>query len=250
MTRNRYQAFAIHLGLSCLVALSVATVVFLVWYPGPFAQASGVTSIFLMMLVVDVAIGPIITLCVFNPKKKELRRDLTIVALLQTCALAYGVYTVFVPRPVYAVYNVDRFDLVFANDLTPDKLKAAPAGFKTIPLWSPQVIGALPSKDRQVRQRIMFNAAAGGDDLPQMPEFYVPYERVKEIAAGRIQPIERLKESNPGQQDAIDALVRKYGAQDQIGFLPVRGKVQDVAAIVEKGSAKVLEFVRFKPWRD
>lgn len=73
MKLNRYQAFGVHLLASAAVALISAAVVFLVWYPSPLQLATGVTGIFLMLLAVDVIVGPCITLIVFNTAKKELK---------------------------------------------------------------------------------------------------------------------------------------------------------------------------------
>jgi F0F1-type ATP synthase assembly protein I len=123
MKLNRYQAFATHLVGSVAVALCSAALVFLVWYPDKLPQATGVTNIFLMLLAIDVLVGPVVTLIVFNTAKKELKRDLLIVLLLQLGALAYGLHAVFIARPAYSVFSVDRFELVLANDLTDDKLK-------------------------------------------------------------------------------------------------------------------------------
>ena len=73
---NRFQACATHLLASGAAALLSSALVFLLWYPGLLSYASGVISIFLMLLWVDVVLGPLITLIVFNTKKKELKRDL------------------------------------------------------------------------------------------------------------------------------------------------------------------------------
>src|SRR6218665_1691953 len=108
---NRYQAFAAHLLGSCLVAALSAFLVFWVWYPAQFASMSGVTGIFLILLGVDVVVGPVITLIVFNRAKPELKRDLAIVLLLQIAALGYGLHTVFTARPAYLVFSADRFEV-------------------------------------------------------------------------------------------------------------------------------------------
>ena len=44
----------------------------------------------LLMIGVDVVIGPLLTLIVFDPKKKHLKFDLVVIAALQLAALAYG----------------------------------------------------------------------------------------------------------------------------------------------------------------
>lgn len=250
MTFNRYRAFGTHLLGSLFIALSSAALVFLVWYPKPLASAAGVTHIFLLLLAVDVVIGPFITLVVFNPAKKELKRDLAIVLLLQIAALIYGLHTVFVARPVYIVYNVDRFDLVFANDLSTDKLKAVSnPHFKSPPVWGPETIAAEQPKDREARTKLMFSAAVGGDDLAQMPQYYVPYQDLRAVAVKRTLSLENLRKTNPSQAQEVAALIAKYsGRTPEVGYLPVRGKVKDLIAMVDRESANVLELVELSPW--
>lgn len=249
-TLNRYQAFGIHLLGSMLVALATAMLVFLVWYPSPLAAATGVTAIFLLLLAVDVVVGPVITLIVFNPAKKELRRDLWVVLALQIGALVYGLHTVFIARPVYAVYNVDRFDLVHANDLTDEKLNlAARPEFRSLPWAGPQLIGTRRPDSSKERNDILFGALAGGDDLPQLPQYYVPYPESQPQAAQRVQSIDVLRKLNADRLKFVDALVQRHASRPGgIGFLPLKGGTQDLAVIVTVDTAEVLEIVELKPW--
>lgn len=247
---NRLQAFGGHLLGSVFVGLCSAALVFLVWYPWPLPVATGVTAIFVILLSVDVVIGPCITLIVFNPAKKELKRDLTIVLLLQVGALLYGMHTVFIARPVYYVFNVDRFDLVYGNDLTPEKLdKVTDQRFKSHSILRPEVIAAQAPDTGEKRNKVLFSALAGGDDLPQLPQYYVPYAEQKKQVLERVHPLDELKPFNKERGDEISALIGKYALiKDGVGFLPLRGKVEDLTVIVSKDSAEVLEIVDLKPW--
>ena len=51
-----------------------------VWYPQPYFAAMGGATLILLLIGVDVVIGPLITLIVFDPKKKSLRFDLAVIA--------------------------------------------------------------------------------------------------------------------------------------------------------------------------
>ena len=110
----RLKCFGYHLGLSLLIALASLYLVYFLWYPSPLDKALGVTSIFLLLLGVDVVIGPLLTLMVAKQGKKTLKMDLLIIGLVQLWALGYGTYTVAQGRPVWMVYNAGRFDLVQA----------------------------------------------------------------------------------------------------------------------------------------
>ncbi len=250
MKINRFQAFAGHLLGSVIVALCSAALVFVVWYPGHMPFATGVTDIFVLLLSVDVVIGPCITLVVFNTAKKELKRDLAIVLLLQMMALLYGLHSVYVARPVYLVFNANRFDLVFANDLSPEKLnKVSNIDFRSIPFWGPKVIAARMPDDSKKEEEILFNAFAGGDDLPQMPQYYLPYYELKSQVLERMRPLEELNPFNKEREAEIAALVNKYRSiKEGVGFLPLRGKVADLTVIVRKDSAEILEINDVKPW--
>ena len=63
--------------LSFLVALLVVGLVFFIWYPSPLATAVGVTYIFLMLLVIDVILGPLLGLLVYK-EGALLHKDLKI----------------------------------------------------------------------------------------------------------------------------------------------------------------------------
>lgn len=250
MQFNRYQAFGAHFSVSTIVALISAALVFLVWYPAPLPAATGVTGIFLILLGVDVVLGPCITLIVFNPEKKELKRDLTIVLLLQVAALLYGLNAVFVARPVYVVYNAGRFDLVYANDLTEEKLqKVSDARFKTPPLFHPQTIAARRPSDAKTRSELLLNSLAGGDDLPQLPQHYVPYADEKAEVVKYLHTIDELRRLNNANSGRVDSVAKKYAdRQEGVAYLPLRGKVRDLAVIVAKDSAEVLEIAELSPW--
>lgn len=250
MKINRYQAFGGHLLGSIGVALCSAALVFLIWYPGPLAQASGVVAIFLIVLGVDVVVGPCITLIVFDMAKKELKRDLAIVLALQLGALLYGLHTVYVARPVYSVFSVDRFEVVFANDLSEEKLsKVTAPEFKTLPLLGPRTIAARRPETSEERVQIAMSAVSGGDDVAQLPQYYQTYAVAKDQVLKRLQPIEKLRQYNKGRDAEIDRLLEWNAKRSGgIGYLPMRVKVQDLTIVVARDTAEVLDTLMLNPW--
>ncbi len=88
--KNRFYAFGLHILFSFLLLILALLLVFKLWYPAPLDQAMGVTEIFWFILGVDLILGPLLTFVVFNPKKKELKRDLIIIIVIQIAAYIYG----------------------------------------------------------------------------------------------------------------------------------------------------------------
>ena len=100
---QRLKLFLSHLSLSFLIALLVIGLVFFIWYPSPLATAVGVTHIFLMLLVIDVILGPLLGLLVYKEGKKTLKFDLSVIILIQIAALCYGVFSIEQGRPAWLV---------------------------------------------------------------------------------------------------------------------------------------------------
>ena len=78
---DRVKASAIHLTLSLAIAALAGALVFGVWYPYPYREISGGRELFLILVIVDVILGPLMTLAVFNRVKPwpVLRRDLIVI---------------------------------------------------------------------------------------------------------------------------------------------------------------------------
>lgn len=247
---HRFRAGGIHLAISIAVAILVALLVFKVWYPAPLSLASGVHEIFILILVVDVVLGPLITLIIFNPRKKELRRDLVLVAILQISALLYGLHTVYTARPVYIVFVQDRFELVFANDFSEKALTEAKQGnYHLLPVWGPKLVGARLPENIEERNEILFSAVSGGPDLQHFPRYYVPYLELKNEIGNRLQPLKELADLNKDKASLVDSMVDKYSSKpDTVGFLPLKGRNQDLVVVVEQATGKVLETVALTPW--
>ncbi len=247
---NRYHAFGWHLLVSLCVAAVSASLVFLVWYPNDLAYASGVTDIFRLLLLVDVILGPVITLIIFDKKKKELKRDLAVVVVMQFVAMLYGLHAVYVARPVYLVFNIDRFDLVYANDFSDQDLaKATKNEYKSLPQFGPKIIAARMPEDVKSRNEILFGSLSGGSDLSRMPQYYVPYPEQKVEVIHAIQSLDKLRKINEESLSAIDALEKKYAAtKTKIGYLPLRGKANDLTVIVNQVTGEIIEMSVLKPW--
>jgi hypothetical protein len=243
---ERIYACGWHLLFSACVASFAAIMVFLVWYPEWLAAASGVTDIFLLLLVVDVILGPSITLIVFNRQKKELKRDITIIIAVQMAALLYGLYAMFIARPVYIAFTLERFDVVYANDISRESLsKAVHPEYRRLPVFGPRLIAAPLPDDLKIREEIVMEAVAGtGEDVQHMPEYYVPYsDKVADILKSA-KPLRTLKLKHPTKNALIAAAVKKTTlTEERLVYLPLRGRTSsDWVLLLDVKNANVVGF--------
>lgn len=248
---SRLKAFSIHLTISAAIAASVIALMLLLWYKPPFFSALGGKHVLLILLGVDVTVGPLITLIIFNPLKsrKALAFDLSVIAALQGAALIYGVSVVFHARPVFVVYSEGSFDLITANMLSKqDIAQAKYPAYRSLPLTGPIYAYSEMPTDVKERNMLVFSAMSG-KDLPQFPQYYMPYSEHGTVEGRAARPIAELKKLNPGMVAAIDDAVHASGrAESDVGFVPLRAKYQDQAVLVEKSDGKVLALLEVNPW--
>ena len=248
---TRFKAFAIHLCISALIAVVVVSTMLFVWYPGTFFDAMGGNTLVMILVGVDVVLGPLITLIIFNPLKARhlIRLDLTLIGIVQAAALAYGVAVVAEVRPVYLVFTVDRFDLVAATDIQDEELaKVTRAEYRDIPWGKPRTVAAQMPADTNEQLRII-QAGANGADLQTFPQHYVPYETLASAALARAKPLADLRKRHPDELAAIDKAVKETGrGDDGLRFLPLKARNQDQAVLLDAKTGAIAGFARVNPW--
>ena len=103
--REKLKAVGIHFIISLFIFILLVFWMYFSLYPSFYFNMSGGWQGLMLMLGVDVVLGPLLTFLVFNPHKKlrEIISDLVIVGFVQLGALGYGVYTVYQEHPTLAV---------------------------------------------------------------------------------------------------------------------------------------------------
>ncbi|ENX69951.1 hypothetical protein F884_00492 [Acinetobacter sp. CIP 102143] len=241
---NRLKFFLSHLLLSFLIALFVIGLVFFIWYPSPLATAVGVTDLFLMLLVIDVILGPLLGLLVYKVGKKTLKFDLSVIILIQIAALCYGVFSIEQGRPAWLVYNLDRFELVRKNDLILENIHQAQPQFQQVSWTGPQFAAVKLAVSPQQRQNDMFTEALGGISLAQLPERYVELSEVKSLIQQRAQDLELLKNFN--DSDQVVKVLAKYPTAT--AFVPLKANAVDMTVLINKEKGEVVKIVDLRPW--
>lgn len=104
----RWQAFGIHLAISMVILAVLLYLLFFYWFPDYLFDTDGGWQALRVIAGVDIVLGPLLTLIAANPRKTTavLRKDFTIIALIQVLALSWGTWLAWDSRP-YAVFWYD-----------------------------------------------------------------------------------------------------------------------------------------------
>jgi len=198
----------------------------------------GGTWLALILIGVDVVLGPALTLVVFRSGKRGLKFDLAVIGLAQVAALLYGCYVVSLARPAFIVFVKDQFQVATVAELEPRQLAEAKYPQYRQPSWSGPVLvyGDWP-RDHEEQQKLMF-AGLAGVDLQHFPKYYAPYEQGRDQILARAQPLSSVGRLEPAAAKAIDAWLASAGADPaNLRYLRLRGRIAWVAVLIDARSA-------------
>lgn len=226
----RLLCFGSHLLVSFFFAIISLGLVFGLWYPSPLDVALGVTNIFLLLLCIDVIIGPLLTLVIAKQGKKTLKMDLLTIGVIQLVALTYGLYTVAQGRPVWIVYNSGHFELVQSYEA---ELSSSSDVFYlgfTGPLW-----GA-------VKDSVPASAKEGAY---YRADFLQVYDKKMEVGVGkRASPLVLLHRFN--KPEMVNEVLKKHPEAN--GFIPLAAKEKSMSILINKETGKTVAIVNLSPW--
>jgi hypothetical protein len=241
------KAGLLHLLGSVLVAVLVAALVFGLWFPYPYREMVGGTELFMLVMVVDVVCGPLLTAVIYNPAKRrsQLLTDLGLVVLIQLAALIYGIQTVVQARPMYSVFEVDRFRVVTVADIdTADWAKAEPPWNE--PTWlRPKLITVRKTvgNDEQLEAIAL---ALKGKDVSLRPEFWKAWDvETPGLILRRARKLSDLREelSEPKQALLDSAIARSGLPPERLRSLPMTSfKNTDWVALIDSQTAKPVAY--------
>lgn len=242
----RLRAAGIHLGLSAVIAVLAAALVFGLWYPTPFRQISGGRELFFIVVAVDVVLGPLITFAVFDRRKpwRELRRDLGIVGVIQMAGLLYGLHTVYVARPVIMVLEVDRLRALTALDIDAASLAKAPPEFTALPWHGTHLLAARRATDAERLDAI--EMALAGVDIGQRPEFWLPASETKAALLQSAKPLQELRKRHVARSAELQKYIEATGRSDeQLKFLPLFARRTDWVAFLDADTGELVGYAPF-----
>lgn len=108
------QAFAIHLILSLLIFSSLVFMMLMWWFPGELFFLDGGWQGLKLVALIDLVLGPALTLLLYKPHKPKLLLDMSLIAGFQIAALVYGFYATHQQRTVAVVYADRNFTTLSA----------------------------------------------------------------------------------------------------------------------------------------
>ena len=246
---SRWKAASIHLSISITVGLLTLALLFLVWFPQPYFEAAGGQHLIIVLLGVDLVLGPLLTLILFKSGKRGMVFDLWMIGIVQSTALVYGLFVISLARPAFIVGVVDRFNVVAVSDLEPaDLAKGSAPEYRTLSWTGPRLVATRRAPVGEERNR-MLESGLQGKDIQYFPEYYVPYAEEVTGLLEHAKPLEKLRERQPQSAALLDDWLKTHQRTDvEVVFLPILARKASLTMLLDARTGEILDALPVNPW--
>jgi hypothetical protein len=250
--RFRLKAFSLHLLSSATVLTLILGGLYLGWYRWPGWYLTDVTTVVLVMVCVDVVLGPTLTMIIANEKKsrRELTRDIGIIVAVQLCALTYGSVQLWNGRPLYYAYSEGLLQLVQAYDIDTDEARLgreqnpglAPHWY-SLPRW---IWAPLPQNGEEAK-KIITSSITGGDDVISMPRYFKPWNDGIPSLRSKLKRVDDVAYFAKSEKQKLKDKIRAAGmADDKLDTMPLTGRGHPLLVVFDPTTLRITTVFRSK----
>ncbi len=243
MLKIKLKASFIHLALSAIIISALMSLVILFWFPSIFLGITNFKEVALILVIIDLILGPLLTFVVFNPNKKSLKFDLSVIVSIQFAALTYGLYMLYLSHPLYITYYENSFNIITAKQASPEKAKYNDL---KISKFSSPTLAYLDIADNETKDQL-FNEMLNGDaDIEARAEYYKPYKNhLDTIMANSLDADLIFSE----EDKATKTFVKKFGNINDFAYFPIVSTTNDAIIVLDKKSGKTVTTIKANPWK-
>lgn len=244
---SRSQLLQIRLAASLLLVLLVSVFVRFVWYPGAYFALSGVGKLLLILLAVNLVVGPGLSALVHKPGRWGHKFDLVALACIELALTGWALFELDARRPAFAVFAVDRFEAVTRAEVDAAELAASP--FANAAGWGPRLVYAgLPDDVNAMNRLIDETVFQGMPDIDRRPEFWKAYPEGISTLLAAARPLARLMQREQHAAPLRRWLGRQTGEPSDFLYLPLRARSGDGIMVIDAANGLPAAALAVDPW--
>lgn len=220
----RLRAAGIHLTISSTIFAVALYLILVEWYPGFHFTVDGGWRGVRIMAGVDLVLGPMLTLIIFNPLKarKLIVFDLACIGTTQLAALVWGFYAIHSQRPVVVSFYEGAFLSSTEEPLKIEKYDLA--GLKDLSDRRPALVFiAEPANDEEMARAAM-QELMGAVPMSADPLFFRRFEENwPAVKARAVDPAKRAQESAAFAEALRGFLEARNAQASEFLYFPYEG---------------------------
>ena len=243
---TRKQAFLTHLIVSLAIFFVLLYLIIFQWSPSYYFHIDGGYRGIITIFLVDVVLGPGLTLLVFKPGKPGLKFDMTAIVVLQMVALSWGIKSVYTERPMLTVFYDGKFSCMSYSETSDFDLDRLALENSKPPLMA---VLPRPSTHKEYQDMMLEAFRQGSAEIYVFSEKLLPMDIV-----GTTQVMNYyldVPNSFTGSEDEIeryrriwsDYLEKNPEAGNRYLYYPMSCRYQKVLAVFDPEDSAIVDFV-------
>ena len=213
LAQAKLRAGAMHLGISLVIFLIIVPFIYFAWYPQPYFSAAGGWHGIKIVAAVDLVLGPVLTLIIFNPSKsrKAFIVDYSFIITCQIAALIWGVYAVHSQRPIVVAYSDGIFQAVTADAF--EEQDSETLTFNQLSTLHPPLVYSREPENSDEKKGIVMFGFVGGIAKHELAYLYASLPKnMDKLLERREVKIKLLRQDNSASKK-LDILLENQNLQ-------------------------------------
>ena len=201
LAQAKLRAGTMHLGISLVIFLIIVPFIYFAWYPQPYFSAAGGWHGIKIVAAVDLVLGPVLTLIIFNPSKsrKAFIVDYSFIITCQIAALIWGVYAVHSQKPVVVAYSDGMFQAVTADAF--EEQDSETLTFNRLSTLHPPLVYSREPENADEKKGIVMFGFVGGIAKHELAYLYAPLpENIDKLLEHRDAKLKLLRQDNSASE--------------------------------------------------
>ena len=242
---SRKQAFLTHISVSLCIFFILAYLIVFQWYPSFYFEHDGGDRGLLTIFVVDVVLGPGLTLLVFKQGKKGLKFDMVMILIFQVVALSWGIKSVYLSRPSLTVFYHGQFSCLSQDDIAPEVLGRLSKNSSSGP-----VLAFLRRPDTLVKYSDFIDKAY----FSNSSEIYFYGDRFESVGGNNIDRIKsyelNVEEGIEKAKQRVAISKRNWGqyknsnpVNEGLGYYPLKCRYKVGMAVFDFSKGKIVDYI-------
>ncbi|MEM6710322.1 MAG: hypothetical protein AAF648_16195, partial [Pseudomonadota bacterium] len=171
-----------------------------------------------IIVLVDMVLGPLLTLVVFKAGKPGLRFDLATIAVIQTVCLAAGTFIVYQERPLALVYADGQFNSLAYDDFVANHID--PAVLDDFPGSTPKWLMVNMPEDPVVQSAIRRDLLDQEISTAMLVEHYAPFDAASPLVTEESTKMDELRRQDALKPALDDFVANKGFAAEELRYHP------------------------------
>ncbi|RRD56289.1 hypothetical protein EII20_11620 [Comamonadaceae bacterium OH2545_COT-014] len=243
--RKKICAFIASLVISSITTGIISLLALKAWYPFPYEKISEGQRIFELTMAVNLIIGPAITFVTFTPKKtrREIFFDICITVTIQALALAYGLWTMWNARPIYTIFEYDRFRVIHQSELPQNLYTRTPFARRPHLFEGPSLLALRPMENQEKLE--MTISAINGFPLSLQTTLWKSYKSERSTILKEARPVSDLLARFPDKYFYIKKSLDNTGKPiEMLAYLPLTARDKEFwTVVIENQNADIVIYL-------